>query len=271
MVQSNQSLPPIPEAWLRSADALVGTVSLSVAGFDVTVELDRATIERVYLPLLMMLHQRARSQRVLAGLAGIPGAGKTTFAAALYHVARGILASGALVVVSLDGWHWPNEVLDARTILDEEGHPMPLRVRKGGPDSYDVASLTHAMDRLRGETGNVALPLYDRRLHEPVPNGVFVVPDSRIIVLEGNYLLSPEPPWDAVSARLAPKLFLDCDPDEARARVLARHVRGGCTRGQAERKWEANDRLNTQTVLRTAPSADCRIRLGPEPTVIPRA
>ncbi len=56
----------------------------------------------------------------MAGLGGIPGSGKSTFAAALALVAGRIWPAGWLAVVGMDGWHYPNAVLDKKTIIDEK-------------------------------------------------------------------------------------------------------------------------------------------------------
>ena len=199
--------------------------------------------------------QVRQPRRLIAGLAGIPGGGKSTFAALLLRVADLILGAGQLAVIGLDGWHYPNAVLDARTVADEYG-TRPLRSRKGGPESFDTQALAQALDRLAHEPGPVKLPAYDRRLHEAVADALAIEPSARILVLEGNFVLSPQGQWAEVSRRMNPKLFLICEPAQARARVIARHIRGGCTPEQAAAKFESNDRLNTAAALLTAANAD---------------
>jgi pantothenate kinase len=58
---------------------------------------------------------------------------------------------------------------------------------------------------------------------------------------------------------LAPKIFLDSNLALARERVIARHVRGGCTVEQATAKYESNDRINAEIVLSTRVNADIHI------------
>ncbi len=260
--------PPVPDAWLERTSSLVGRRQLNVAGLEVAVDVDRHQVERVDLPLLAMLDDRARTERVLAGLAGIPGSGKSTFAAVLAHIAEQVLGPGALAVVGMDGWHWPNAVLDARTTLDGEGREVPLSERKGGPESYDAVAVAEALGELRHADKAVAVPVYDRTLHEPVADDMVVPRDARIVLVEGNYVLGDEPPWDAVSRLLSPKLFLECDADAARRRVIERHVRGGLTPDEAARKYDRNDRLNCGIVEATADRADGVIRLGPDAQLI---
>lgn len=252
----------VPSYWLTELDILTGRVELLVAGYPVSVDLTARDLEQVYLPLLARLATRAEAEgRLLAGLAGIPGGGKSTFAAVLSHVATHVLGPDTLIVVGMDGWHYPNAVLDRRTTRGVDGRDIALQQRKGSPESLDVESLVNALNRLRTTDASVSLPVYDRTVHEPIPDALSVPPETRIILVEGNYLLMTQPPWDRVAERLSPKLFLDCAPDVARERVIARHIRGGLTVDQAADKFERNDELNTETVRSTAINADHVIRL----------
>jgi len=271
-----------PADWLKPAASLIGTVTLEVAGYATPVAITVEALQRAYLPLLAMLNEQARSRRVLAGLVGVPGSGKSTYAAAMTLLADRLLGEGVFAAVGIDGWHLPNAVLDRRTTSDAAGQTIPLRQRKGGPESFDVPALIDALTRLEADAGPVNLPAYDRRLHEPVPDRVLISPRTRIVLVEGNYLLGiaageprqrREPPalqegcpaetptWNTIAAMLSPRFLLTCDPAIARLRVIERHVRGGCSRQEAERKYEHNDGLNAETVLRHADRADWIIEL----------
>ena len=251
--------------WLNRLAELTGTVTLDVAGFTTPVAISADAVEHVYLPILALLDNPGGSRRTLAGLAGIPGSGKSTFVAVLTHLANRLLGEGAFAAVGIDGWHLPNAILDQRTTLDEQGRPIPLRRRKGGPESFDVPALATAIRQLADPNHTVRLPVYDRRLHDPRPDGITITPRTRIVLVEGNYLLDETPPWDAVSALLAPRFLLTCDPASARQRVIDRHIRGGCTPADAERKYNENDGLNTATVLSRAEQANWIVDLEPKP------
>lgn len=261
-----------PTPWTEWIDDLSEPATLEVAGYATDVEVTRDQLDRVYFPLLShLLDSDQGTHRVLASLAGIPGSGKSTFAATLAHVARHLLPPETFVVVGMDGWHWPNDFLDRQTTTDGDGNVIPLRKRKGGPQSFDVAALANALLALHAGDRPVSLPVYDRQRHDPISDALTITPETRIVLVEGNYLLSIEPPWEYVSGQFRPKLFLVCDRATARERITARHVRGGATPEQANAKYEENDRMSVQAVLRTAENADLRIRLTPEPTLSPKA
>jgi len=280
---SEKTITGHPDAWSSHISQLLGPVALEVAGYATTIEITEPQLKQVYFPLLAVLAGFTRpgseperpppgfadhsGARTLAGLAGIPGSGKSTFAAVLAHAARHLLPPDVLAVVGMDGWHFPNAVLDQRTTRDAAGRVAPLRQRKGGPESFDVLAMAAALRKLATAEAPVSLPVYDRRVHDPVEDALTVSPATRIVLVEGNYLLGNGPPWNGVSALLRPKLLLECDPDLARERIIARHVRGGLTPELAAAKYEANDRLNTEAVLGATSRADLCIRLEPEPAL----
>lgn len=256
------TLPPFPDDWPGKLAGLPHRLTVNVAGYPITVEVTRGQLRQAYLPVLSLLQQSlGTDRRIVAGLAGIPGSGKSTFAAVLNRLADVLWGMGRLVTVGMDGWHWPNDVLDTRTTTDEAGNAVPLRRRKGGPESFDVDAIISALKRLRSSAGAVSLPVYDRRLHDPVPDKLTVGPGTTILLIEGNFLLERRPPWNRVFDLLGPRLYLECDPAAARDRVIARHVRGGMSPDDAARKFDENDRLNIDVVLATADNADHRIRL----------
>lgn len=252
-----------PDGWDGHLDALVGKTELLVAGFEIEIKITADPLRRVYFPLLALLQRQAqeREERILAGLAGLPGGGKSTFAAAVEYVARAVLPADCFQVIGMDGWHYPNNILNQRTTTDPEGNIVPLMQRKGGPESFDVSALAASLDRLKADRQTLSLPVYDRRLHEPRPDGMTVLPETRILLIEGNYLLLDTPPWDQLYRRLSPRLFLAGNVQQANERLIARHMRGGLSRAEAELKNRRNDRLNIELVSTTQSQADYLLHL----------
>ena len=102
--------------------------------------------------------------RALLGVAGAPGAGKTTLALALV---RALTAAGvAAVHVPMDGFH----------LADVELARLGRAGRKGAPDTFDAAGYAALLQRLRAaprrETGPVYAPAFDREIDQPVAGSI---------------------------------------------------------------------------------------------------
>ncbi len=196
----------------------------------------------------------SRSGRFLLGIAGPPGAGKSTFAAALRDALDARAGAVVAEVAPMDGFHLSNTALRLAGAL----------TRKGEPDTFDVAGYLAGLRRLR-ETPlgqPVSWPIYDRERHEPVPDAV-VFERQSIVVTEGNYLLLDDfgsSTWSAVREILDETWYLDVPHDVLVERLLHRHIRGGKSARFAEIKVSQSDLLNAELVAGTRERADLVLR-----------
>jgi pantothenate kinase len=177
----------------------------------------------------------ARGGRRLLGLAGPPGAGKSTLALALRAAFPDVAR-----IVPMDGFHLAGSEL-AR--LGRAG-------RKGAPDTFDAAGYVALLRRLRapaaGET--VYAPEFRREIEEPIAGALAVGPEVRLVITEGNYLLLDDDPWRAVAPLLDECWFVDVDDALRVGRLVARHERFGRSPADA-RAWVAGtDEPNARLV-----------------------
>ena len=184
----------------------------------------------------------ADGRRRLLGLVGAPGAGKSTLAAALLHDLAGLAQ-----VVPMDGFHLANVELQR---LGRAG-------RKGAPDTFDSAGYVALLRRLReprdGET--VYAPEFRREIEEPVAGAIAVLPATRLVITEGNYLLLDEGPWAEVAPLLDEVWYVDIDDATRTDRLLQRHRRFGRS-AEAARDWvAATDEPNARRIAATRPRA----------------
>lgn len=191
---------------------------------------------------------RSPGRRCLLGIAGPPGAGKSTLAERL---SAELTRSGLRAVVApMDGYHLRNEVLRARGAL----------ARKGEPDTFDAAGFVTDLRALRetpiGEP--VPWPLFDRAIDEPTEGGV-VVRDEDIVVVEGNYLLLTDteaPGWAEVGELLDACWYLDAPRAVLTERLLHRHTAGGRSAAEATVKVTDSDLRNADLVAASRHRAD---------------
>jgi pantothenate kinase len=185
--------------------------------------------------------------RAILGIAGSPGAGKSTLVDGL--VARIGAAKGAdwVAHVPMDGFH----LADAQ--LDRTG----ARGRKGAPDSFDAAGYAQLLARVKREVDDpVYVPGFDRTLEQPLAAALVVLPSARLVVTEGNYLLLDDPHWARARRAMDAVWFVASDESERIERLVARHVEFGKTPEEA-RAWVATtDQRNSELVAGTVGRAD---------------
>jgi pantothenate kinase/acyl dehydratase len=196
-------------------------------------------------PSLAALTARARvladdrGHRVIIGIAGAPGAGKSTLAAALSS------ALGA-PLVPMDGFHLRNAELISRGRLEQ----------KGAPDTFDALGYVDLLTRLRAGVA-VAAPVFDRAIEEPVPDAIIIDASAPIVLTEGNYLLLDDGPWTAVRDLLDEVWFISVDEDVRLDRLTARHIAFGRSPTAArERALVGSDAHNARLIAPTASRAD---------------
>jgi pantothenate kinase len=179
--------------------------------------------------------------RVLVGITGPPGAGKSTLAQAL--VRR--LADGA-VSVPMDGFHLSNEELDRLGLAD----------RKGAPETFDAWGFVHLMRRLRAAEELVYAPAFYREIEQAIASALPVPRDTRLVVVEGNYLLLPTRPWALARPLFDLVVYLQVPDDVRVARLLARASEAGRD-AAAARDWVLrNDEANARIVAASRDRAD---------------
>ena len=196
------------------------------------------------------LVERARGlvrsgKRVILGVAGAPGAGKTTFAEAL--IARLQFDGIAAAHVPMDGFHLADVALRERGLLGA----------KGAIETFDVHGYLAMLRRLRSETDHdVLAPGFERGLEQPLAAAITVPPATTLVVTEGNYLLDESGAWPLVRAAMDEVWFVDLDDERRRSRLVERHVRYGKDRGAAEAWVEAVDEPNARRVIARRQHAD---------------
>lgn len=187
----------------------------------------------------------------MLGIVGCPGAGKSTFAAWLAEAVNTGVGSETAIALPLDGFHYTNDE------LVEKG----LRARKGAYDTYDVEQFKLSLDRARKECAPFGWPYYSRKLHEPVPDGLTISGDARLLVVEGNYLLLDREPWTPIKGLLDEVWFLESTTQDQRERLWARHSKAGRSPEVIEQHMREVDFPNAEIVTKTRRLANKRLEV----------
>lgn len=205
------------------------------------------------------------------GIAGGPGAGKSTVAEGVAQCCRdnGVPA----VVLPMDGYHY------TRAKLRELDPPdaTDYMARRGAPHTFDaeafVADLTLAKRR-----GWAELPTYSRELSDPVPGGASLDSSHRLVFIEGNYLFletledDQARRWAGLLELFDARWFVQArgGVPEQRRRLVERHLKtwtdaktkawqATSPREGATKRADFNDVPNAYLVERTRDVADLLI------------
>lgn len=192
-------------------------------------------------------HLLASGKRHILGLAAGPGAGKSTLARAIQTQ-----FGHAVQVVPMDGFHLANSELER----------LGRRDRKGAPDTFDAAGYVNLLRRIKTQTTDddvVYAPVFRREIEEAIAGAIAVLPQTRLIVTEGNYLLLQDAPWHQVRDVVDEIWYLEVSDALRRQRLLARHIQFGRTHQQALDWMAHTDEPNAVRIAQCRQRADVQV------------
>lgn len=189
----------------------------------------------------------ARPGRVVLGIAGAPGAGKSHLSSAL------VAAIPDSVVLGMDAFHLAHSVLTARGDVE----------RKGAPETFDAHGYVALLQRVRHQgSETIWAPEFRREVEDAIAGAVEVAPATRLVITEGNYLLLDTEPWNKVPGLCDEVWFAGPNEDTRIERLVARHIHYGRSPADALRRaTRGTDVDNAALVSASRHRADAEVRL----------
>lgn len=184
----------------------------------------------------MIRARQIGDRRLLVAIAGAPASGKSTLSERLHHHLGGDEAGA--VVVPMDGYHFDDAILSARGVLP----------RKGAPETFDTGGFKRTLEAIRTDDDDVYVPVFDRHLELSRGSARCVSQRHRIVLVEGNYLLLNQSPWDQLASLFDLTLFIDTPLAVLEKRLVQRWLDHGHDQPSARQKALDNDIPNARTV-----------------------
>ncbi|KAJ3522443.1 hypothetical protein NM688_g8873 [Phlebia brevispora] len=196
-------------------------------------------------------------QRFIVGIAGVPASGKSTLSHIVVDRTNRILrerlaVDGSLeshddiaVLVGLDGWHL------TRAQLDAFPDPKLAHDRRGAYWTFDGESYVDFVRQLReplpttpankDDPTVIYAPSFSHELKDPKPQAVSIYPWNRLVIIEGLYPFLNIQPWVEAGRMLDERWWVELGEDEARTRLVTRHVLSGVAKDLEEAEWRAKE------------------------------
>ena len=190
--------------------------------------------------------------RYLAAIAGPPGGGKSTLVEGLEAAFRARFGDtpDPVAILPMDGFHYDDELLTR----------LGRQARKGAPDTFDVGGFRATLARLAANTeDSVAVPRFDRSIEIARAAARLIHRETPMVLVEGNYLLLDEPPWDMLRDAFDLTAMIMVEEPVLRERLTARWVELGLAPDEVMRKVETNDLPNGRHVYAASRPADIAI------------
>lgn len=158
----------------------------------------------------------------------------------------GQISSGDVaIVVGMDGWHL------TRAQLDAFPDAKLAHDRRGAHWTFDgeayvafVRELREPLPDSSKELEDVPViyaPSFSHELKDPTPRALAILPQHRLIIIEGLYMFLGIEPWAEAGRLLDERWWVEVAEEEAEARLVARHVLTGVARDVEEAEWRARE------------------------------
>jgi pantothenate kinase len=187
------------------------------------------------------------SKRTIIGIIGKPGGGKSTLSKYLLKGMDPKLVS----VVPMDGFHLSNKVLKELGRSD----------RKGAQDTFDVKGFTTLIERIKMDSADpIYYPIFDRSIEESIAAQGVVYPSTRVVIVEGNYLMHDKDGWQEISPLLDQSWYAFLDEDIRISRLISRHIAFGKDPESAKAWAKGSDQVNAELIELGVERCDFLIR-----------
>jgi len=188
-------------------------------------------------------------KRIVIGIVGKPGAGKSTLTAHLINNLPKVSAA----LIPMDGYHLSNKQLSKLGLSD----------RKGAFNTFDSDGFVKLLKRVNEESGkDIYFPVFYREIEESYAADGVVPANTKLVITEGNYLLLDKGGWEVVRQELDEVWYIEVDDNLRLDRLTKRHQSHGRNHDEAFAWATGSDERNAELVAKTRDKADVIVEIN---------
>lgn len=183
------------------------------------------------------------SNRYLISLAGVPGAGKTTFANKMaIELTKQVAPT---MVLSQDGFHLYRSELQAMPNAEET-----IR-RRGAPFTFNSKAFVKLVSELKNKSNIVKAPSFDHKVKDPIEDDIVIGPTVGIVIIEGNYTSLRDEGWNDLGVFVDDTWFISTPEPIVRSRIIKRHLEAGIAQNEQEatERADGSDLQNAKYII----------------------
>ena len=181
--------------------------------------------------------------RYFIALSGPPASGKSTISE---NLAKDLSAKGYnSSILQMDGFHYDDLILKEKKLLS----------KKGAPETFDVMGLINFVSRLHKED-EVIIPIFDRSLELSRSSAVIISKNTKVIIVEGNYVLLNSYPWSELHKFFNTTVMINCEKKILEKRLIERWENFNLPKKEIDEKVYKNDLPNGVNVLKNSIGAE---------------
>lgn len=181
--------------------------------------------------------------RYFIALSGPPASGKSTISEKL--VKDLTLKGHNSSILQMDGFHYDDQILKQKSLL----------LKKGAPETFDVMGFLSFLFRLQNEN-EVAIPIFDRSLELSRSSAVIISKETRVVIVEGNYILLKTHPWRELHKFFNSTIMINTKHEILEKRLIERWRSFNIPEEEIKQKVFENDLPNGVNVYKNSILAD---------------
>ena len=203
-------------------------------------------LDLIYDQLLISITERIDNDdknRYFIALSGPPASGKSTISQKLANDLSAKEYNSS--ILQMDGFHYDDLILKEKKLL----------LKKGAPETFDVMGLINFVSRLQKED-EVVIPIFDRSLELSRSSAVIISKNTKVIIVEGNYILLNSYPWCELHKFFNTTVMINCEKKILEKRLIERWKNFNLPKDEIDEKVYKNDLPNGVNVLKNSIKAD---------------